>query len=116
MKIYWQGLVALVLGILIFLGSPEILHSIDETAGAFDLGYLQRPILALVFFLFATFAAWLAFQLDWPDLDKWIDDEDGEGFADDLQKLSPLSRIVLGVSVFFLLLAAFLVCLALVPV
>lgn len=130
MKIYWQGLFALIIALALFLGSPYALMFLDPTAGTFDLGYLQRPVLALVFFLFATFAAWLALQLDWPDVDRWVDDEfapdleDGApwqvkretGLGPDWLRLSPLARVLILLGLFALLLTAYLVCLALVPV
>lgn len=109
-----QGLTAFAIATGIFLVSPLVLHYFDETAGTFDLGYLQRPLLAAAFFLFATFIAWLAFQIDWPDLDKYVDSD--EGFAKDFKAQSGLIKIISTAIVFFLLLAGYLVCLALVPV
>lgn len=115
--IYWKGLSALILAALVFLGSPYLLRWLDPTAGAFDVGYLQRPVMALVYFLFATFAAWVVFQIDWPDADRWIDSEAKENsFKADFNSLSGPTKIGVSLYVFTILLAAFLLCLALVPV
>lgn len=109
-----QGLLAAVLAVGIFLGSPYVLGWIDPTAGSFDVGYLQRVAVAAVFFLFGTFLAWIALQIDWPDINKYVDSDDG--FGKDFSKQSAKFKIIATGIVFFLLLAAFLISMALVPV
>lgn len=111
-----QGLVAAVIAVGIFLGSPFVLGWIDPTAGTFDVGYLQRVSVASVFFLFGTFLAWLALQIDWPDINKYIDSDEKDGFGSDFAKQSAKFKIIATMLLFFLLLAAFLVSMALVPV
>lgn len=111
-----QGLLAAVIAVGIFLGSPYVLGWIDPTAGTFDIGYLQRVAVAAVFFLFGTFLAWIALQLDWPDINKYVDSDEKDGFAQDFAKQSAKFKIIATGIVFFLLLAAFLVSMALVPV
>jgi membrane protease YdiL (CAAX protease family) len=108
-----QGLLALFISAAIFVFSPTLLYALDPTAGSFDLGYLQKPLVAAAWFFFATFCAWVALQLDWPDLNKWIDGDDG--LAKDFKGLSGLGKIVLSLIVFGMLFVGFLVCLALVP-
>lgn len=108
-----QGLLALIISAAIFVLSPQLLYALDPTSGSFDLGYLQKPLVAAAWFFFATFCAWVALQLDWPDINKWVDDS--EGLEKDFKKLSGLGKIVLSTIVFFLLLLVFVVCLALVP-
>jgi hypothetical protein len=107
-----QGLAALIIAGVLFYLSPALLYFLDPTAGSFDLGYAQKPLVAAAWFFVATFCSWLAFQLDWPDLNYWIDKKDG--FAKAFEELSGLGKICLTVLVFALLFLGFLVCLALV--
>jgi hypothetical protein len=107
-----QGLVALLIAAALFYFSPQLLYALDPTAGSFDLGYLQKPLVAAAWFFAAVFFSWFAFQLDWPDLNHWIDKTGG--FDKDFQGLSGLGKICLTLIVFALLFGGFLVCLALV--
>ncbi len=109
----WQGLAALLISATVFWLSPALLRQLDPTAGAFDVGYLQRPLVAAAYFFFATFCVWSAVQIDWPTADRWID---GGGFRKDWEVLLPKHRIAILLCVLGGLLAAFLVALALVPV
>lgn len=108
-----QGLLALVAAVLIFWLSPHLLHWLDPTAGTFDAGYLQRPLVAAVYFFFGIFLAWLAFQLDFPSLDQWLDKG---GFAAAWRDLPSAFKPFFTLAVLTLLLGAYLVCLWLVPV
>ncbi|HWL51754.1 MAG TPA: hypothetical protein VNQ90_04925 [Chthoniobacteraceae bacterium] len=109
----WQGFAALVIAATLFYGSPLLLRQLDPGAGAFDVGYLQRPLVAAAYFFFATFCAWTALQIDWPTADRWID---RGGFRRDWETLLPRQRIACLLAVLLGLLAAFLVSMALVPV
>ena len=64
----WQGFTALLAALAVFWFSPHLLHWLDPTAGTFDVGYLQRPLVAAAYFFFATFCAWTAFQIEFPTL------------------------------------------------
>jgi Na+-driven multidrug efflux pump len=70
----WQGFAALLAAAAIFYFSPTMLRWLDPTAGVFDTGYLQRPIVAASYFFFATFwtetdsamnGDWLAINSSW---------------------------------------------------
>lgn len=111
-----QGLLAAVIAVGIFLGSPIILGWYDPTAGTFDVGYLQRVAVAAVFFLFGTFLAWIALQIDWPDINKYVDSDDKGGFGSDFSIQSAKFKIIATMVLFFGLLIAFLISMALVPV
>lgn len=107
--IYFQGLTALALAVGLFWGSMFPLAAIGtESFGVFDPGWLQLPILGAVLFLAITFLAWFAIQLDWPDLNRYVDSD--EGFKKDLDALTPAQRVLLLVSVFFGLVALAVVC------
>ena len=118
----FQGLAALAVAVLLFFFSPMLLRLADPTAGAFDAGYLQRPILGAVYFFFATFCGWLAFQLDYGRINDWLDAR-GEGsggsqpsFRRDFDSLTGKERIDVLLRVLAMLFVGFLVCCWLVPV
>ncbi len=109
----WQGLAALIIAGAVFYLSPALLRMLDPTAGAFDIGYLQRPLVAAAYFFFATFCVWTALQIDWPTADQWVD---AGGFRKDWEALLPKHRVICLLAVLAGLLAAFLISMALVPV
>lgn len=109
----WQGFTALLAALAVFWFSPHLLHWLDPTAGTFDVGYLQRPLVAAAYFFFATFCAWTAFQIEFPTLNRWLD---MNGFAESW-KLAPAEfKLRYTLSALALLVASYLVCLWLVPV
>lgn len=109
----WRGAIALLIAAGLFILSPGILRLFDPTSGVFDVGYLQRPLVAAAYFFFATFCVWTTLQIDWPTADQWID---RGGFRRDWETLLPRHRVVLMIAVLFGLLAVFLASMALVPV
>ena len=109
----WQILVFLGLAVAGFLASPALLRLWDPSAGCFDAGYLQRPILGAVNFALAHAVAWVAFRIDWPTPDHWID----LGlFADAWAALTPRERLFSVIGLFFAEALLYLGCLWLVPV
>jgi len=109
----WQGLTALLAAAAVFYYSPHLLRWLDPTAGTFDVGYLQRPLVAASYFFFATFCAWTAFQIEFPSLDRWLD---AQGFTESWRLASAEFKLRFLFSVLALLVLAYLVCLWLVPV
>jgi len=109
----WQGLAALLIASAIFYFSPSLLRMLDPTAGTFDVGYLQRPLVAAAWFFFVDFCVWTIIQTNWKTADRWID---SGGFRRDWESLLPRQRIAYFMVTIFVLLAAFLYTLANVPV
>ena len=109
----WQGFTALLAAAGCFILSREPIHWLDPSAGIFDLGYLQRPLVAAAYFFFGTFCAWAALQIDFPTVDKWINKKQ---FANAWDSLTNEKKIAFIGKALVVLLAAYLVCLALVPV
>jgi len=109
----WQGFAALLAAAAIFYFSPHLLRWLDPTAGVFDVGYLQRPLVAAAYFFFATFCAFVALQIDFPTIDKWLDKN---GFADEWRLASSQFKLTFTFSALAMLLLSYLVCLWLVPV
>ncbi len=108
-----QGAAALLIAVSLAIASPTVLRWIDPAAGAFDIAYLQRPLLGAVYFFFALFAAWVALQVDFPTIDKWID---RGGFRSAWEKLADADKFKVALAVLGSLMAAFLICIWLVPV
>lgn len=109
----WQGFTALIVSGLIFWLSPGLLRWLDPTAGVFDIGYLQRPIVAACYLLFGTFIAFTAIWIDFPTVDTWID---RKLFRESWSVLKERDQILFAGILFLSLLGAYLVCLIAVPV
>jgi len=109
----WQGLLALVISIFCFWLSGDGLRLLDPTAGVFDLGYLQRPLVAIAWYALLEFGVWLFFQINMPTPDRWIDNG---GFREFWEGLPPRYKWALIERHLALRLVALLLCLWLVPV
>ena len=109
----WQGFAALLAAAAIFYFSPTMLRWMDPTAGVFDTGYLQRPIVAASYFFFATFCAFVALQINFPTLDNWLD---RNGFGDEWRIAGGQFKLVFILATLAILIAAFIACVCLVPV
>jgi hypothetical protein len=110
----WQGLAALAVAVALFWLSPVLLRAMDPTAGVFDAGYLQRPLVAAAYFFFAIFCTWVAFQLNFPTMDHWLDSGKFKLAWDQFPNGAQKALALLLVLAF--LLVCFLVCLWLVPI
>ncbi len=109
----WQGFAALIVSIALFWLSGDGIRWIEPTAGVFDLGYIQRPLVAASYFFFATFCAWAAFQIEFPTIDRWLD---YGGFRDAWRDIPEQRKITYLFMILTVLFFGFLACLALVPV
>lgn len=110
---HWQHVTALLCAIGLFFAAPYLLRLADPTAGAFDAGYLHRPVVAAVYLLFGVSAVWTVISLVFKAVDRWAD---GDGFDASLAQLSPSEQILAFTVLFFGLMASYLTCLWLVPV
>lgn len=103
----WQGLWAL----LIFLGgftvTPMIMRLISPTSGQIDGAYVHGLIFTALVFFMAIFCGWLAMQMDWSILDRYIDTG---AMKSDWKGLSPLARIIVFFLTIFFLISLFAVC------
>lgn len=77
----WQGLLAGIVAVLIFLASPIFIRKLDPTAGLFDAGFLQWVLLAMVIFFFGIFLTWIGWQLAFRSMDRWADEHLSDSFA-----------------------------------
>lgn len=107
----WQGLMAGIIALVLYLFLPTIIRWYDPTAGTFDAGYLQWYGLAVVLYFGSIFFAWVGFQIAFPSIDKAAD----KGISKWFNEMSPSSRWWATQVAFFLMLLVFLICLVLVP-
>jgi hypothetical protein len=77
-----------------------ILRWIDPTAAIFDLGIFMIPVYAIIIFLISTFFVWLFLKKVYGTIYAYLK----SGFKKDFEKLTPCSKIIVSLSVFFLLL------------
>lgn len=109
----FQWLPALLLAVGLFWLSPKLLHLLDPTAATFDAGYLQRPIVAAVYYLFGIALAWVALAINFATVDRWLDTA---GFRKAWEMLPDQQRLLALAFILSFLFAGYLVCLWLVPV
>ena len=76
----WQGLLAGVLGISLFLFSPKFIFMFDPSSGICDGGYLHRVFTAMATFLIGIFTVWIGWQISFPSMDRWADTHLNDAF------------------------------------
>lgn len=107
-------LIALALALALFFWSPYLIRLASPQSGAwYDLGFLQRPVLAIVQLLLFTVAAWKVLEIYFRTIDRHADTG---GFAADWKLISAFQRVVITIAVFVLFVAAFLISLSLTPI
>ena len=113
----WHVLVAGLIALILYLGSPFLIRFYDPTAGSFDGGYLVWIALGVSLAYVVGFAGWVLWQLLFSSLDRATASQRSEwGNLDDwFNGLSPAQKwaAVQGTFIFCILLV--LACLKLVP-
>lgn len=107
----WQGLLAGVVALALYLALPLALRAYDPTAGLFDAGYLQWLGLATVLSFWAVFVAWVTWQIAFRSIDKSADQRLAAWF----EGLTDREKWYATQATFVLMLALFIVALKLVP-
>lgn len=77
-----------------------ILRWIDPTAAIFDLGIFMIPVYAIIIFLISTFFVWIFLKKVYGTIYAYLK----SGFKKDFETLHPCLKIIISLSVFFLLL------------
>lgn len=77
-----------------------ILRWIDPTAAIFDLGIFMIPVYAIIIFLISTFFVWLFLKKVYGSIYTYLK----SGFKNDFNNIPAWAKIVISLSVFFLLL------------
>jgi hypothetical protein len=113
----WHILVAGLIAIALYLGSPILIRLYDPTAGAFDGGYLVWVALGIALAYIVGFAAWVLWQLLFASLDRATASQRSEwGNLDDwFDALSPSQKWCAVQVTFIFCIILILACLKLVP-
>lgn len=61
------------IAIVIYYLIPYLLRLMDPTAGAYDIGVLQAPFLAIVILYIGVFAVWLGLRISVPEVYRTLD-------------------------------------------
>lgn len=107
----WQGLLAGIVALTLYLALPSILRAYDPTAAVFDAGYLQWIGLATVLYFSAIFFGWVGFQIAFRSIDKQADADIGTWFT----SIDPRAKWIFTQALFTLMLILYIVCLCIVP-
>jgi hypothetical protein len=107
----WQGLLAGIIALVIYLALPPILRAYDPTAAVFDAGYLQWVGLATVLFFSTIFFGWVGWQIAFASVDKKADTEIATWF----EAFTPCQKWIITQGLFLAMLILFIVCLCIVP-
>jgi len=85
----WSEVWAFIPAAILFVYAADILRLKDETAGGYDIGYMAKFILALVFMLAVSASVWLGIRYNHPTVFKYGD----TGFDDDWKNLTAWQRM-----------------------
>ena len=77
-----------------------VLRWIDPTAAIFDLGIFMIPVYAIIIFLISTFFVWIFLKKVYGTIYAYLK----SGFKTDFEQLQSCQKIIISLSVFFLLL------------
>jgi hypothetical protein len=91
------------LAVLIWLLSNSVFRAVDETAGVYDIGIFQNPLVGIVIGVVLHAFVRIIMKLQWPAVDRYLD----EVFSKDFQSATPFQRLALSVFIFFSLLLTF---------
>lgn len=87
----WSEMWSLPFAVILWFVSPTLMRWVDPTAGSFDVGYIQKLVLAMVFMLAVSGFSWLGIKFNFPDLFHYGDD----GFETDFKNLTAWQKISL---------------------
>lgn len=103
-----QGVTCFSIASFIFWFSGPIVQHFDPTAGVWDRGSMHGLAIGACAYFLAVWLAWLAFQIEWPSLDKHIDEN---RWLQDMRAMSPASRVWFTLAVWSVLFTGALLCL-----
>lgn len=101
----YREYLTIVVALLVFFVSPYVLRWVDPTAGAYDIGIMQIPVIAAMNFFLYCFTAWFTINLLWPDVRTFFNDQ----FSNAFNKITAWQKLKLSVC----LLCFFLLCMVL---
>jgi hypothetical protein len=108
----WQGLWALAAVGTLFWATPFIFRILGMSAGVIDPAYLHALVFTVGVFFTAVFCAWVAVQLDWKILNRYID---SGSFLRDWEYLHPWQKMAFTFGTVAALIASFIACFFALP-
>lgn len=99
----WHEVAGLIVAMLLWYFSPQLLRSVDQTAAVLDAGVLQLLLFAIIGILVGHFIVRMGMRFGWPTLDDYLKTE----FKHDFNQISKWEKLKLSCAVFFCLLFAF---------
>lgn len=108
----WQGLLAGILAVILYVISPGLIRWQYPTAGTYDGGELQWILLATVVYLWGIFVSWIGWQIAFRSLDYAADKQLNIWFG----QLSPVKKWLAVQVTFTVMWIAWFVALKLCPV
>jgi hypothetical protein len=91
------------LAVLLWVLSNSVFRSVDETAGVYDIGVFQNPIIGIVIGVVLHAFVRIIMKLQWPAIDGYLDTM----YARDFDRASPFQRLILSTFIFFALFIVF---------
>ena len=118
-KVYWnplvkkffttiQGFWAFIISASIFWFSGPIVQRFDPTAGVWDRGSIHGLAIGAATYFLSVWLAWIVFQIEWPSLDRHIDESK---WVQDWRSTSPHIRLLYSFLVWAILFAGAIACL-----
>jgi hypothetical protein len=104
----WNEVWAIPAAVLVWVVSPNILRWIDPTAGSFDIGYIQKFVLAAVFVLLSSGFSWLGVRMNF----KYLFEYGNEGLEGDLDNITRWQRVLVYLFVPFFYMLCFVLLIA----
>jgi len=103
-----QGITCFGISIVMFWFAGPIIQRCDPSAGTWDRGSIHGLVIGAAAYFLAIWLAWMAFQLEWPSLDRHIDDN---RWMQDWRAMSPAARVWHTLIVWSILFLGALMCL-----
>jgi hypothetical protein len=96
----WNEFITLPIAILLLIFVAPLIRSLDPTAGVFDMGVLQKPLLVIIYIFFYHAIAWFMLKVTFPNVYKFLSDM-FEGITSDSQSISTWQKIQVSLCLFF---------------
>lgn len=109
-----QWLAAFLAAALLFFCSGPALRLIDPTAGVFDGGFIQAPVVAATYLFLGVGLAFLILQVAFPTLDDWIDRGGFKSAWSEMVLQQPRFAILYTTAILLFVFVSYLVLLALI--
>ena len=110
----WNELITVPFIIALYIFVIPVIRMIDPEAGAYDGGYLLKPVMVVIHFLIYHAVAWVIFKITFPKVFNYLDQLfEGKVFTEGIGELTEWKKVWVSLLVFlFYLLGLILVSLS----